>query len=162
PPSAINSPAACTRNGKTASAAAVSTPPAHGFVIMFIVSLSLLVRPRNRLKRLPQDELVEAFLISSRAGFCGLVATLCVSTNSHDFPKKQALAPLPISSTKNAPPSYIFCMPRHAPIETAERDFFQLIARTTACNPFSEERTDLDARIVGHPVEMFSDAHLEE
>jgi len=47
-------------------------------------------------------------------------------------------------------------------IDPAEREFFQLIAQTTACNPFSEERTDLDARIVGHRVEMFSEAHLDE
>src|SRR5437899_4602210 len=50
----------------------------------------------------------------------------------------------------------------HARIEPADREFFELIAQTTACNPFSESRTDLDAKIVGHRVEMFSEAHLDE
>lgn len=47
-------------------------------------------------------------------------------------------------------------------IEPGDRDFFNVVAQTAFCNPFSEQRPVLDARIVGHPVEPFSEAHLDE
>ena len=47
-------------------------------------------------------------------------------------------------------------------IKPADREFLQLVARTAFCNPFSEERASLDAQIVGHPVDPFSEAHLDE
>jgi DNA-binding NtrC family response regulator len=53
-------------------------------------------------------------------------------------------------------------MGKRAHIEPANREFFTLIAQTAFCNPFSEQRSELDARIVGHAVEPFSEAHLDE
>ena len=47
-------------------------------------------------------------------------------------------------------------------ISQEDREFFETVAQTAFCNPFSERRTELDAAIVGHPVEMMSEAHLEE
>jgi hypothetical protein len=47
-------------------------------------------------------------------------------------------------------------------IESADREFFTVVAQTAFCNPFSEQRVELDGRIVGHPVELFSEAHLDE
>src|SRR6266481_6029227 len=44
----------------------------------------------------------------------------------------------------------------------ADRQFFELIAQTAFANPFSAERAELDAKIVGHPVDVFSDAHVDE
>jgi len=49
-----------------------------------------------------------------------------------------------------------------ATIPSEDRELYQLIARTAFCNPFSEERPELDAQIVGHPVDPFSETHLEE
>src|SRR5438132_14155578 len=46
-------------------------------------------------------------------------------------------------------------------IEPAEREFFEIVAQTAFCNPFSERRAELDAQIVGHPVEPFSEAHVD-
>jgi DNA-binding NtrC family response regulator len=47
-------------------------------------------------------------------------------------------------------------------IAPADRQFFELIARTAFCNPFSPERSELDAKIVGHSVDVFSDVHVDE
>jgi DNA-binding NtrC family response regulator len=47
-------------------------------------------------------------------------------------------------------------------LETAEREFFQLIVQAAFSNPFRESRHELDAKIVGHSVEPFSEAHLDE
>jgi DNA-binding NtrC family response regulator len=47
-------------------------------------------------------------------------------------------------------------------IEPGDREFFEVIGQTAFCNPFSEQRSQLDAKTVGHPVEIFSETHLEE
>ena len=47
-------------------------------------------------------------------------------------------------------------------VGAADREFFAVVAQTAFCNPFSEQRNELDARIVGHPTEAFSEAHLDE
>ena len=47
-------------------------------------------------------------------------------------------------------------------IQPAEREFFETVAQTAFCNPFSPRRTELDARLVGHPVKEFSEKLLEE
>jgi len=47
-------------------------------------------------------------------------------------------------------------------IGPADRQFFELIAQTAFCNPFSDHRAELDAKIVGHPADVFSDAHVDE
>jgi len=53
-------------------------------------------------------------------------------------------------------------MAARAAIKSADRAFFTLIAQTAFCNPFSEQRSELDASIVDHPVEPSSEAHLDE
>src|SRR4051794_25244531 len=47
-------------------------------------------------------------------------------------------------------------------LEGAQRQFFELVAQIAFCNPFSKERPELDARVVGHSVDVFSDKHPEE
>jgi DNA-binding NtrC family response regulator len=47
-------------------------------------------------------------------------------------------------------------------IALADREFFEVIAQTAFCNPFSEQRAELDARLVGHEVEAFAETHLDE
>ncbi len=47
-------------------------------------------------------------------------------------------------------------------LDPGDREFFELIASIAFCNPFTDERPALDARIVGHPVELFAEAHLDE
>ena len=54
------------------------------------------------------------------------------------------------------------CMAGRATVEALDREFFGVIAQTAFCNPFSEQRSELDARIVGHPADPFSEAHLED
>src|SRR6266446_2377078 len=44
----------------------------------------------------------------------------------------------------------------------SDREFFEVVSQTAFCNPFSEKRAELDARIVGHSVDVFSEAHLDE
>jgi DNA-binding NtrC family response regulator len=53
-------------------------------------------------------------------------------------------------------------MAPRAQIEAADREFFSVVAQTAFCNPFSEQRTELDTRILGHPAEPYSEAHLDE
>src|SRR6266567_1385867 len=47
-------------------------------------------------------------------------------------------------------------------IDPGDRPFFELISRIAFCNPFSDERAEFDARIVGHPVDMMAETHLDE
>src|SRR5262245_31256655 len=53
-------------------------------------------------------------------------------------------------------------MAARAQIDPADRQFFELIAQIAFCNPFTEERAKLDARLVGHAVDVFSESHPEE
>src|SRR4051795_10677433 len=53
-------------------------------------------------------------------------------------------------------------MAERAGLELAEREFFQIVAQAAFCNPFREQRFDLDAKIIGHAVEPFSELHLDE
>jgi hypothetical protein len=53
-------------------------------------------------------------------------------------------------------------MATRARVELANREFFEVVARTAFCNPFSDQRTELDSRIIGHPLEPFSEVHLDE
>jgi MoxR-like ATPase len=48
-------------------------------------------------------------------------------------------------------------------IEPTEREFFEVVAQTAFCNPFSEKRPELDAAIVGHPLaSSVPEAHRDE
>jgi hypothetical protein len=49
-----------------------------------------------------------------------------------------------------------------ARLEPADREFFETVARTAFCNPFSEERTELDAKIVGYAADGPSQAYFDE
>src|ERR1043166_8476931 len=53
-------------------------------------------------------------------------------------------------------------MAAQARIEPADREFFELVAQTAFCNPFSEQRAELDSKIIRRAVEPFSEAHLDE
>ncbi|MEK7678161.1 MAG: sigma 54-interacting transcriptional regulator [Verrucomicrobiota bacterium] len=46
-------------------------------------------------------------------------------------------------------------METNVSIESADREFFELIAQAAFSNPFSEERAELDQRIVGRPLNPF-------
>lgn len=47
-------------------------------------------------------------------------------------------------------------------ISSADRQFFEVVAQTAFCNPFTEQRAELDAKILGHRADVFSDAHVDE
>lgn len=47
-------------------------------------------------------------------------------------------------------------------IEASERAFFETVSQTAFCNPFSERRLELDAKILGHPVGRMPEEHLDE
>jgi DNA-binding NtrC family response regulator len=54
-------------------------------------------------------------------------------------------------------------MARQQPnLDPVDRDFFSLVAQTAFCNPFSPRRAELEASLAGHPIEPFSERHLEE
>ncbi|MBE0543499.1 MAG: sigma 54-interacting transcriptional regulator [Verrucomicrobia bacterium] len=53
-------------------------------------------------------------------------------------------------------------MTTDAKLSFADREFLKVVAETAFCNPFSEQRPELDAKIVGRPVEPGSEDHLEE
>jgi DNA-binding NtrC family response regulator len=50
-------------------------------------------------------------------------------------------------------------MAARATIPSGDRAFFELIARVAFCNPFSEERAALDAEVLGHAADVFSESH---
>lgn len=47
-------------------------------------------------------------------------------------------------------------------IESADREFFEIVFQIAFCNPFSEHRLELDAKILGHPVGRSAEEHLDE
>jgi len=46
-------------------------------------------------------------------------------------------------------------------IEPSDREFFEIVFQIAFCNPFSEHRLELDAKILGHPVGP-AEEHLDE
>src|SRR3954468_2887604 len=46
--------------------------------------------------------------------------------------------------------------------EPGDRGFFEVVAQTAFCNPFTTQRAELDSKIVGHAVDLYSDAHVNE
>jgi DNA-binding NtrC family response regulator len=53
-------------------------------------------------------------------------------------------------------------MASEAHIESADREFFEVVSQIAFCNPFSEHRYELDAKILGHPVGRSLEEHLDE
>ncbi len=53
-------------------------------------------------------------------------------------------------------------MATHIEIGPTDRTFFETVAQTAFCNPFAEQRAELDSKIVGHPVDVYSEAHVSE
>src|SRR5690349_13432348 len=50
-------------------------------------------------------------------------------------------------------------MPPRARILPEDRSFFELVAQTAFCNPFTDQRAELDRQIVGHPVDPLTEEH---
>jgi len=46
--------------------------------------------------------------------------------------------------------------------ESSDREFFEVLFQIAFCNPFSEQRLELDAKILGHPVGRSPEEHLDE
>lgn len=57
---------------------------------------------------------------------------------------------------------YILCMSAKASIQTADREFWERIARAAFCNPFSHERVELDRRMVGKVSDPYSAELVEK
>lgn len=53
-------------------------------------------------------------------------------------------------------------MPPTTRLEPADREFFAVVVQIAFCNPFSENRLALDAKILGHPVGQSPEEHLDE
>ena len=53
-------------------------------------------------------------------------------------------------------------MASHQKLEPADREFLEVVAQTAFCNPFTDQRAQLDAKILGHPVNVFSESHVDE
>jgi DNA-binding NtrC family response regulator len=53
-------------------------------------------------------------------------------------------------------------MATEARIESADREFFEVVSQIAFCNPFSEHRLELDAKILDHPVGCSPEEHLDE
>ncbi len=49
-----------------------------------------------------------------------------------------------------------------AKLDPSEREFFEIVFQTAFCNPFSEQRLELDAKILGHQVGRSPEEHLDE
>lgn len=56
---------------------------------------------------------------------------------------------------------YKICMASEVKINPSDRNFFEIVAQTAFCNPFSELRAELDARIVGHGVTSLAETDVE-
>ncbi len=52
-------------------------------------------------------------------------------------------------------------MQANANIGAADREFWELIARAAFCNPFSDERAELDQRFIGSAADPYSAARVE-
>ncbi len=47
-------------------------------------------------------------------------------------------------------------------LEPSDREFFEIVFQIAFCNPFSEHRLELDAKLLGHRVGRFPEEHLDE
>jgi len=47
-------------------------------------------------------------------------------------------------------------------LESSDREFFEVVFQIAFCNPFSEHRLELDAKLLGHPVGHSPEEHLDE
>lgn len=53
-------------------------------------------------------------------------------------------------------------MANRSRLTPADREFLGLVSQTAFCNPFSEQRAQLDSQIVGYPVEPLTERHMED
>lgn len=53
-------------------------------------------------------------------------------------------------------------MANTAKLDSSEREFFEVVFQIAFCNPFSEQRLKLDAKLLGHPVGRSPEEHLNE
>jgi transcriptional regulator with PAS, ATPase and Fis domain len=49
-----------------------------------------------------------------------------------------------------------------ARLQPFDREFFEVVSQIAFCNPFSEHRLELDAKILGHPTGRSPEEHLDE
>lgn len=65
-------------------------------------------------------------------------------------------------STLNEGVVYILCMSPRVSLQAGDRTFFELIAQTAFCNPFSEQRRELDRQLLGRSIDALADERPAE